>query len=82
MMNASERIQKIETQITMLTDVIKSEMQKWENLEVDAQVKLPNYSLPDDQGVVKKVELQSPYVTYKRIICEYIETLYTPSLKN
>ena len=59
MMNASERIQKIETQITMLTDVIKNEMQKWEDLEVDAQVKLPNYSLPDDQGMVKKYNFKA-----------------------
>ena len=68
MMNASERIQKIETQITMLTDVIKSEMQKWEDLEVDAQVKLPNYSLPDDQGVVKKYNFKA--------ITLYISVLY------
>ena len=51
MVNASDRIKNTETQVNMLSDVIKSEMQKWEDLEIDAQVKLPNSNLPNGEGV-------------------------------
>jgi len=49
MVNASDRIKNIKTQVNMLSAVIESEMQKWEDLEIDAQVKLPNSNLPNGQ---------------------------------